>query len=226
MQLLEGFELTIDGQTRELPPSAERLVAFLALQLRPALRSHVASSLWGDREEGRAAGSLRSAIWRTNLGQREPVIDASRSRIALHGNVSVDARDAAIAARAQLAGGPPVDPEMLTGELLPGWYEDWVLVQREHLRQLCLEGMEHMAQSLLEDGQFHLAIEAALAVVAAEPLRESAHRVLIDAHVSMGNRFAALRQFDRCRALLAADLGLQPGDALAASAARAMVPLR
>ncbi len=83
-----------------------------------------------------------------------------------------------------------------------------------------------MAQSLLEDGQFHLAIEAALAVVAAEPLRESAHRVLIDAHVSMGNRFAALRQFDRCRALLAADLGLQPGDALAASAARAMVPLR
>ncbi|WP_200939329.1 AfsR/SARP family transcriptional regulator [Arthrobacter sp. Leaf337] len=221
LRLLEGFELTIDGQPLELPPSAERLVAFLALQLRPALRSHVAGLLWGDRDDGRAAGCLRSTIWRTNSGHAAPVIDASRSRIVLHGNVSVDARDAATAARAQLAGGPPVDPAMLTGELLPGWYEDWVLVERERLRQLCLEGMEQMAQTLLEDGQAHLAVEAALAVVAAEPLRESAHRVLIDAHFSMGNRVAALRQFDQCRALLAAELGLQPGEALAASAARA-----
>jgi len=224
LRLLEGFELTVDGQPRELPPSAERLVAFLALQPRPAVRSHVAGLLWGDRSDSRAAACLRSTIWRTNSGHGAPVIDAGRSRIVLHGNVSVDARDAAIAAHAQLSGGLPVDPEVLTGELLPGWYDDWVLVERERLRQLCLEGMERMAQSLLDAGQAHLAIEAALAVVAAEPLRESAHRVLIDAHVSAGNRVAALRQFDQCKTLLAAELGLQPGEALAASAAKAHGP--
>lgn len=224
IRLLEGFELTIDGHPWELPPSAERVVAFLALQPRPVVRSHVAGVLWGDRSDDRASACLRSAIWRANSGHDAPVIDAGRSRIMLHGSVSVDARDAAVAAHAQLAGGLPVDPEVLTGELLPGWYDDWVLVERERLRQLCLEGLERMAQSLLVAGQSHLAIEAALAVVTAEPLRESAHRVLVDAHVSAGNRGEALRQFDRCRTLLADELGLQPGDALAASAARAHGP--
>lgn len=172
IRLLEGFELTIDGHPWELPPSAERVVAFLALQPRPVVRSHVAGVLWGDRSDDRASACLRSAIWRANSGHDAPVIDAGRSRIMLHGSVSVDARDAAVAAHAQLAGGLPVDPEVLTGELLPGWYDDWVLVERERLRQLCLEGLERMAQSLLVAGQSHLAIEAALAVVTAEPLRE------------------------------------------------------
>ena len=56
---------------------------------------------------------------------------------------------------------------------------------------------------------------------AAEPLRESAHRVLIDAHVGAGNRGEALRQFRVCRALLERELGLPPGPDLVAAAARA-----
>lgn len=224
VRLLEGFELTVDGEPQELPPSAERLVAFLALQRRPAVRSHVAGVLWGDRSEERAAACLRTAIWRANARPGAHVVDAGRTRVSLPASVVVDARDAAAAAHVQLAGGHPVDPEVLRGELLPGWYDDWVLVERERLQQLCLEGMEHMAQSLLDAGQAHLAVEAALAVVAAEPLRESAHRILIDAHVVAGNRTAALRQFDRCRALLASEVGLSPGDSVVAAAARAHGP--
>ena len=84
--------------------------------------------------------------------------------------------------------------------------------------------MEQMAQSLLDAGQVLLAIEAALSVVTAEPLRESAQRVLIEAHVAAGNRGEALRQFDRCRKLLIAELGLQPGEAVVAAAAMAHGP--
>ena len=154
------------------------------------------------------------------------MVDAGGSRIALQGNVSVDARDAASAAHSPLMRGTPVAPEVLSGELLPGWYDDWVIVERERLRQLCLEALEQMAQSLLDSGKAPLAIEAALAVVAAEPLRESAHRVLFDAHVSVGNRGEALRQFHRCRVLLEDELGLRPSDALMAAAARANPPNR
>jgi DNA-binding SARP family transcriptional activator len=224
VRLLEGFELTIDGEPWELAPSAERLVAFLALQPLPAARSHVAGVLWGDRTEERAAACLRTAIWRANSDHTGHVVEAVRTRITLAGNVSVDARDAAAHAHAQLSGGAPVNPEVLRGQLLPGWYDNWVSVERERLQQLCLEGMERMAESLLEAGQAHLAVEAALAVLATEPLRESAHRILIDAHVSVGNRAAALRQFERCRALLAQEVGLPPGDAVAAAAARACGP--
>jgi len=224
VRLLEGFELTIDDEPREMPLSAARLVAFLALRPRPVVRSHVAGVLWGDRSEERAAACLRSAIWRVNAGRTPRVVEAGRSRIALWGNVSVDARDAASAAHAQLVRGEPVAPEVLSGELLPGWYDDWVIVERERLRQLCLEGLEQMAQSLLDSGRAPLAIEAALVVVAAEPLRESAHRVLVDAHLSVGNRGAALSQFQKCRALLDSELGLAPSEALVAAAARAESP--
>jgi DNA-binding SARP family transcriptional activator len=224
VRLLNGFELSIDGEPWDLPPSAERLVAFLALQERPMVRSHVAGSLWGDRDDARAAACLRSAIWRANSGHAAHVIDAGRSRIALNGNVTVDAREAAASAHVQLSGGQPVQPEVLTGELLPGWYDDWVLVERERLRQVCLEGMERMALSLLDAGQSSLAIEAAVSVVTAEPLRESAHRILIDAHVAVGNRGEAIRQYERCRELLAIELGLQPGEALTAAAGRAYGP--
>ncbi|WP_155993028.1 AfsR/SARP family transcriptional regulator [Nocardioides sp. URHA0020] len=225
VRLLDGFELSIDGEPWDLPPSAERLVAFLALQPRPVVRTHIAGILWGERSDERASACLRSAIWRANSGHTAPVIDASRSRIVLHGNVTVDAREAVLAAHQQLSGGTPVEPEVFTGELLPGWYDDWVLVERERMRQLCLEGMEQMAQSLLEAGQASLAIEAALAVVAAEPLRESAHRILVDAHTVAGNRAEALRQFGRCKSLLADELGLQPGVALADAAGRAYGPV-
>lgn len=223
VRLLEGFELLIDSESCVLPPSAERLVAYLALQARPVMRAHVAGTLWGDREEARSAACLRSAIWRVNQGHA-PIIDAGRSRIVLHGTVSVDARDAMVAAHSQLAGGPAATGQISVGELLPGWYDDWVLVERERLRQLCLAATERLAQSLLDAGQPGLAIEAALSVVAAEPLRESAHRILIDAHVDAGNRNEAIRQFLHVRALLTAELGLDPGPALITAVARAHGP--
>ncbi|KRD42936.1 hypothetical protein ASE38_01175 [Cellulomonas sp. Root930] len=218
LRLLGGFELTVDGRAWELPPAAARLVAFLGLHERPLVRSHVAGVLWGDRTEDRAGACLRSAIWRANAGGH--VILAGRSRIGLAPS-SVDAREAADAAHAQLVGGAPVAPEVLSGELLPGWYDDWVVVERERLRQLSLEAMEQMAQTLLEAGQWRRAIEAALAVVTIEPLRESAHRMLVEAHVGAGNRAQALRQFGRCRDLLARELGMAPGSALVAAAALA-----
>lgn len=218
LRLLGGFELTVDGVPHELPPAAARLVAFLALHVRPALRSYVAGVLWGDRSDERAGACLRSAVWRTNSAH--PVIHAARTRLVLAG-MSVDALEAAEAAHAQLVGGSPVAPAVLSGQLLPGWYDDWVVVERERLGQLCLEGMEQMAQTYLRQGRWHQAVEAALAVVAAEPLRESAHRVLIEAHIAAGNRAAALRQFEACSALMRRELGLEPGAAVRRAADRA-----
>jgi DNA-binding SARP family transcriptional activator len=223
LRLLEGFELAADGVPLELQPSAQRLVAFLALQQRPVVRAHVAGTLWGHHSEERAAACLRSAVWRANNGVA--VIDAARTHLRLHEGVHVDARAAVEAAHAVLVSGEfGIASVALAGELLPGWYDDWVLVERERIRQLCLQAMERMAESLLTAGKLDLAIEAALGVVSAEPLRESAHRVLVDAYVAAGNRGEALRQYDRCCAILRSELGLLPSEALAAAAARAIGP--
>jgi DNA-binding SARP family transcriptional activator len=58
--------------------------------------------------------------------------------------------------------------------------------------------------------RFQAAVEAGLAAVAGEPLRESAHGALIKAHLAEGNRGEAVRQYCVCRQLLRDHLGLEP----------------
>lgn len=219
VQLLDGFELTVDGRHHELPHSAERLVAYLALRARPVIRSHVAGVLWGERPSERAAACLRSAIWRAACVTGAPLISAGRGQVCLHPAVTVDVRDTVAAAWDQVSGqGVPLSPTVLPGELLPGWDDDWIVVERERLRQLHLEGMEQVATNLLAAGRTGLAIDAALIVVAADPLREVAHRIVVQAHLAAGNRVEALRQYERCRRLLRDELGLPPSDMMTAAA--------
>jgi DNA-binding SARP family transcriptional activator len=209
VQLFDGFRLEQGGRQRQLAPTAARLVAYLALNDTGLTRSQVAGTLWADRREDRAAASLRSAIWRVNSGEHTPLVHAERSTLRLCPH-RLDARTAESAAHDQLVGGPAIDPRALSGLLLPGWDEDWVVVERERLRLLCLAGLEQMAAALLNAGELYRAIEAACAVIAVEPLQESAYRVFVEAHARLGNRAEAVRQYELCRAVLHRDLGLDP----------------
>jgi DNA-binding SARP family transcriptional activator len=95
-------------------------------------------------------------------------------------------------------------------EFLPGWYEDWVLTERERLRQMQLHVLEEVAVQLAARGYYAAAVDAGLAAVRHEPLRESAHRVVARIHLMEGNRVEALKQYRRYRELLAKNLGVQP----------------
>ncbi len=151
-----------------------------------------------------------------------PIIEADRSRLRLLPQVAVDVHTTAALAHDQLCGvDQVVSPVLLSGEVLPGWYDDWVLVERERMRQLYLRAMEQMADSMLRADRVDMAIETALMVVSADPLRETAHRILVDAYVCTGNHAEALRQYDRCCALLRDDLALLPSETLTTAAARA-----
>jgi DNA-binding SARP family transcriptional activator len=99
---------------------------------------------------------------------------------------------------------------ILSGDLLPGWYDDWVLVEAEDWRQLRLHALEMLAGRLTAVGCWGQAADAARAAVRAEPLRESAHAALIGVHLAEGNQSEAVRQFTLYRELLHAELGLEP----------------
>jgi DNA-binding SARP family transcriptional activator len=105
-----------------------------------------------------------------------------------------------------------LDPSALSGELLPDWYEDWVLIEREHFRQLRLHALERLCVELTAAGRFAEATEAGLAAVQGEPLRESAHRVLISAYLAEGNPGEAVRQHAFFSRILKQQLGLEPSD--------------
>ena len=70
-----------------------------------------------------------------------------------------------------------------------------LIIERERFHQLRLRALECICEALTAKGDYAGALEAALAAIAAEPLRESAHRALIGVHLAEGNRAEAVRQF-------------------------------
>jgi DNA-binding SARP family transcriptional activator len=98
----------------------------------------------------------------------------------------------------------------LTHDLLPTWDDDWLLLERERHRQLRIHALESLSTSLRRSRRFALAMHCALAAVDAEPLRESAHRRVIEVHLAEGNIAEALRQLHVCRRHLGDELVVAP----------------
>jgi DNA-binding SARP family transcriptional activator len=213
LRLLGGFDLHAGARRVPVPPAGQRVVAYLALHGRSLARGHLAGTLWPDVRAVRAAANLRAAVWRA-ASPDVAVLVASRTHVRLDDAVVVDHEAAVECARHLLdpaAATPDGDATSdLAGELLPGWDADWVVLERERLRQLRLHALDALCDRLTAAGRAGEAVEAGLVSVAAEPLRESAHRCLIRAHLSEGNVAAALRQYEAFRRLLANELGVTP----------------
>lgn len=216
--LLGTFELSIGADSISLPMNGQRLLAFLALQGRPLTRSFVAGSLWLDSTDDRAAGSLRSTLWRLNREWR--LVETSGETMQLVAGVVVDITAAEIHARRLLDPAchecPSLDEMRLGDDLLPDWYDDWVVLDRERFRQLRVHALERVCERLIAARRFGEAIETGLAVARVEPLRETVHRILISAHLAEGNRGEALAHFNRFRAMLQDELGLEPSPEMTA----------
>jgi DNA-binding SARP family transcriptional activator len=216
--LLDGFALEqeragVVSAVHDLPRGAQRLIAHLSLSGRPA-RGAIAGQLWPDASEERAHGSLRSALWRVQKVV-PGLVDVSGGALRLAPGVRVDVRDftewatRVLDPRAVVEG--TLAPDVgLRGELLPGWYDDWVLLARERLRQLRMHAFEVLADKLAAAGRFAEAVETAYAAVGMEPLRESAHRVVVRVHLAEGNTAEALQAYGAFCELLARELGTGP----------------
>jgi SARP family transcriptional regulator, regulator of embCAB operon len=226
VSLLGRFALLRDVLPVALAPGSQRLLGFVALAGGAVRRDLVAGSLWPAVSERRAHVSLRAALAR--LGRAGGVVRADALDVSLAAGVSVDLDDARVLARRLLADPGAVALEDaaaavpgLSVELLPGWYEDWVLVAAEDWRQLRLHALEAAAGVLAAAGRFGEAVAAARAAVSADPLRESPHAALIGVHLAEGNQSEAVREFERYRERLGAALGLEPTARL-----RALLPGR
>jgi DNA-binding SARP family transcriptional activator len=214
LDLLNGFELRFGRQEVLLPRSSQRLLAFLGVHGRPQLRSLVAGTLWADTHDERALASLRSALWRLN-GAGHQLVESKGAHLRLAAEIEVDLAQATAHAHRLLDPVPENDLEqlpasLLDAELLPDWYDDWVLVERERFRQIRLHALEAACDCLTARRRFAAAVTAGQAAVSAEPLRETAHRALIRAHLAEGNRNEALRQYRMCRRLLGDAFGVLP----------------
>jgi DNA-binding SARP family transcriptional activator len=217
--LLDGFFLTLDRRSGavavadDLPRGVQRLVAQLSLAGRPD-RCAVAGRLWPEVPEAQAHRNLRTTLWR--LQKAVPgLVEVSGGRLSLARGVSVDVQDLVAWAQHVLDPAASIDGVRtseagLCGELLPGWYDDWVLLERERLRQLRMYALEGLADKLGRAQRYGEAVQAAYAAIRADPLRESPHRVLIRIHLADGNIAEAVQVYEAFRTLLADELGVAP----------------
>jgi DNA-binding SARP family transcriptional activator len=215
--LVGGFQLVRGDAQVALAEGSQRLLALLALRGRPVKRILVAGTLWPDVTESRAYASLRSALSRLH-GVVRDAVEANPSDLRLAPKIMVDLRESqALAHRLLDAVDQPLEADIsrtaiatLSGELLPDWYDDWVLLEAEDWRQLRLHALEVLAGVLTAADRYGDATAAALAAVRADPLRESAHAALIRVHLAEHNQSEALREFKRYQELLRAELGIEP----------------
>jgi SARP family transcriptional regulator, regulator of embCAB operon len=217
LSLLGHFSLRADGVERSLAAGSCRLIALLALRGRRIRRSLAAGTLWPEADDARASACLRSAIARLGRAHVE-VLCVNVNELSLDEAVRVDLRNAEVDARRLLAGhGALCDAdrygtsaEKLSLDLLPGWYDEWVLMEAESWRQLRLHALEALSIRLSSAACYAEAILAGLAAVSSDPLRESARYALIRAYLAEGNRSEAQREFGRYRELLLGSLGIEP----------------
>lgn len=211
--LLGGFRLTIDDQMVGVPGSTQRIISLLALRGRSG-RSRLAGSLWPETTEARALASLRTAIWRAN--QVSPrLVESANDSVNLTSDVQVDVLDLIRVAHEVLDERATVSLDIpclsqIEADLLPDWNDEWLVVDRERLRQLRLHVLEALAAQLTRQGMFGMALEAALAALCADARRESAHRAVIKIHLAEGNLAEAAQAYQQCCAVLSREFGMPP----------------
>jgi DNA-binding SARP family transcriptional activator len=214
LKLLAGFSLSLRGGEQLIPFRMQRLIALVALLGRPS-RLSVAGQLWSNVSDARALGNLRAVLHRLQASCPD-VICSAGGALWVNEFIWVDVREVTSWALRLLSGDAGTEEELhppsdaYSGELLPGWYEDWVLLEQEQFRQLRLHALEALADRLAGCGCFGEALYAAHCALRADPLRESAHRAIIRIHIAEGNLVEAARRYRNYRELLWTEVGAEP----------------
>jgi DNA-binding SARP family transcriptional activator len=226
LRCLPTFDLRVGGTSVPLPHRAQRVLVFLALRGGPADRPELAGTLWPEVPASRAYSSLRSTLWGLARLAPSPVV-AVGSSVQISPDVRVDLEGARRLAQRIIERGAgkvaaPTALAALRHDFLPSWSEEWLAAEQHHFRQLRLHALEVLSRHLSASAEHALAVEAGLLALSCEPLRESAHRTLMLAHLAEGNRAEAIWQYHRCRELLANELGLSPSPEMQALLQRAL----
>lgn len=183
-----------------------RVIAHLAVGGPRQLRAHVWADLWPDVPEDRARANLRRALWQLPAGW----VCADGLDLVLQAGVDLD--HARQVGRRTVRDGVLTwdDMTLLARDVLPGWYDEWVVDEQESFHLLRTQALEVACRRATSLRDFNLATQAGLLAVQSEPLRESAVEALVQAALREGNRSLALQHYQAFADMLSRELQAVP----------------
>jgi DNA-binding SARP family transcriptional activator len=199
---------------------AEQLLSCLALNPRAGVhRSALVEQIWPHAPQTLAAQSLNTLMHSLKgqladaLAGQPPIVHRHNNyALNLDGGVAVDVLEFESA----VSSGHRLFSEGATAEAIEAYdravalyggdlaasTDIYELLERERLRVACLTTLARLADAHFELGNYAQALDSAVRLLAVDPCREDAHRMVMRAHVRMGSRAQALRQFNLCRLIL------------------------
>lgn len=218
-QISRGDDLITDFGTAKI----EALFYFLAVTQRAHTRETLAELLWGDMPDTKAKRNLSKAlsILRKVVGPEHLIIDRQSAAINQDASYWLDVTQF----QTIIEESDPAEAmetlrqavEWYRGDFLEGLtirdavsFEEWMLNEREHLRELMLRALDTLVTHYTEQGRYETGIDYANRLLDLDPWRESAHRQLMALLARSGQRNAALAQYDTCRQVLAEAFGVEP----------------
>lgn len=234
LTLLGGLHIALDGESlgTELTSKAAALLVYLSVTGRPHSRAALAGLFWGEAPETNARASLRTALAALNRHVAS-YLHVSRAELAFDPSLPhwVDALAFAKGLE-QVLGARKVGAAALSGdqaaqlqELLDLYqgdfladsaiydappFEEWLISERERLRQLASQALYHLSIYYTSTASYHAGIAATERLLALTPWQEEAHRQLMRLLALDGRRSAALAQYETCCRQLDEELGVSP----------------
>jgi predicted ATPase len=99
------------------------------------------------------------------------------------------------------------------GDLWPGCYDDWILPERERLRQTFSEALERLIELLEYERDYPAAVRYTRRLLQHDPLHEATHRRLMRLYALSGDRAGVERVYQECAVLLQRELEVEPSPA-------------
>lgn len=229
IDMLGRFQITYRGRTVTTINTArlQSLLAYLVLNGRAGQsREHLSFLFWPDSSESQARTNLRQLLHhlRSGLPDCDTYLEIGtrslRWRTDTDFSSDVAEFDHAVSVCAEETGSNNPDAfrerlesaaRLYGGDLLPGFYEEWVLAERQMLRQRYLGLLARLIAHLEKGRQYRAAISCGERLLSCDPLSEASYQMLIRLHVLNGDRAGALRAYHKCVDVLRSELNAEPG---------------
>ena len=218
IRLLGQFDTRVDGKRVTIPTrAAQSLLAYLVLTAgTPHRREKLAGIFWPETSDENARKNLRQELWRIRKGIstqgsfEKDYFLADELTLTFNGEADYWL-DVAQVER------PDTDLQSLTtnlalyqGELLPGFYEEWISIERERVQAIFENRMAQLLEQLITNERWVAVEEWGERWLALSGAREPAYRALMLASGARGDMAKVASLYKRCTDELLEQLGVEP----------------